>query len=37
MSDDVLKAEALNEQFNSVYTEEGSISLPYIWVNVHME
>ena len=28
VSDDVLKAEALNEQFNSVYTEEGSIPLP---------
>ena len=28
VSDDVLKAEALNEQFNRVYTEEGSIPLP---------
>ena len=27
-SADALKAEALNEQFNSVYTEEGSIPLP---------
>ena len=25
---DILKAESLNEQFNSVYTEEGSIPLP---------
>ena len=28
VSADALKAEALNEQFNSVYTEEGSIPLP---------
>ena len=28
VSADALKAEALNEQFNSVYTEEGSIKLP---------
>ena len=28
VSDDVLKAEDLNEQFNSVYIEEGSIPLP---------
>ena len=28
MHADALKAEALNEQFNSVYTEEGSIPLP---------
>ena len=28
VSADGLKAEALNEQFNSVYTEEGSIPLP---------
>ena len=28
VSDDVLKAVALNEQCNSVYTEEGSIPLP---------
>ncbi len=28
VSDDVLKAEDLNEQFNSVYLEEGSIPLP---------
>ena len=28
VNDDALKAEALNEQFNSVYTEEGSIPLP---------
>ena len=28
VSDDALKAEALNEQFNSVYTEVGSIPLP---------
>ena len=28
VSDDLLKAEALNEQFNSVYTEEGSNPLP---------
>ena len=28
VSDDALKAEVLNEQFNSVYTEVGSIPLP---------
>ena len=28
VSADAVKAEALNEQFNSVYTEEGSIPLP---------
>ena len=28
VSDDSLKAEALNEQFNSVYTDEGNIPLP---------
>ena len=28
VSADALKAEALNEQFNSAYTEEGSIPLP---------
>ena len=28
VSDDVLNAESLNEQFNCVYAEEGSISLP---------
>ena len=30
VSADALKAEALNEQFNSVYTEEGSIPLPNV-------
>ncbi len=36
VSADALKAEALNEQFNSVYTEERSIHCQ-IWVKVHME
>ena len=33
VSADALEAEALNEQFNSVYTEEGSIPLPNLGEN----